>query len=128
MKAYEDNKPITGFSAATFQEAAAEEFTPFIKTQLYAKARYAMGLREADYDGDASCAWAPVMNDFIASRDLSPEDFEKFSEQMRYSLFTSRMYLHRLRKDVKDAERRMKYHLEQINETRRRALKHGVRL
>lgn len=68
----------------------------------------------------------PQMSAFIASRDLSPEDFAIFSRQYRNSLEASRRRLRSARAEIARNEAWIKSDVEEINRTKRAMLEHGI--
>ena len=68
------------------------------------------------------------MNDFIASRDLSPEDFEKFSEQCRRGFNHHRTSLNEYRRKAEEYAAMAQSSLRSLNRDKAHALKHGVDL
>lgn len=68
------------------------------------------------------------MNDFIASRDLSPEDFEKFSEQCRRGFNHHRTKLNEYRRKAEEYAAMAQSSLQSLNRDKAHAMKHGVDL
>lgn len=66
------------------------------------------------------------MSNFIAKRDLSPEDFEVFSGLYKSDLTRQRLRIAHCRREIAVAEEGIKWAMRDINDTKRRMLKHGI--
>lgn len=68
------------------------------------------------------------MSEFIAKRDLSPDDFRKFSRQYQNDVNACRSFIERTEREIKVNEKILERRRELLADTMARAKTHGVEI